>query len=120
MYGLKQYPRFLVLVLLSAALLNGCASLGVTPAQTFDQKVAYAIGVHTAVLQASTNAVTAGSMSSSDAQSVLSQADNAKAILDAAIAANSAGDLTGATNKLAIASAALAALQSYLNSHGVH
>lgn len=104
---------FVLLLMLSA-----CASLGMQPAQTFNQKLAYAIGIHTAVLQATTAAVNAHTLSSSDAQAVLTQADNARTLLDAAAAANTAGDITGATNKLQIATAALTALQSYLNTHG--
>jgi hypothetical protein len=99
-----------------------CSQLGIAPAQTFNQKLAYAIGVHTSVLQATTAAVTSGALSSSDGQAVLTQADNAKSILDAANVANLAGDLTGATNKLALATQALTMLQSYLNTHtaGAH
>lgn len=104
-------PLFLIL-------LSGCASLGVAPAQTFNQKVAYAIGVHSAVLQATTNAVTNGQMSSADASAVLTQADNANVFLQAAVAANVSGDATTATNKLTLATAALTALQTYLNAHG--
>jgi hypothetical protein len=109
-------PRlaYLPLLLLIA---TACAQLGIAPAQTFNQKLAYAIGVHTAILQATTNSVTSGNLSSSDATAVLKQADTAKTVLDAAAAANAAGDLTGANNKLALATATLTAIQSYLNTH---
>lgn len=98
-------------------LMSACAQLGVAPAQTFNQKMAYAIGVHSSILQATTSGVTSGALSSSDAEAVLKQADNARAALDVAQAASVAGDPTGANNKLAIATTALLALQSYLNTH---
>lgn len=98
-------------------LLAGCAQLGLAPAQTLSQKIAYAYGTHTAVLQATTAAVTAGTLSSSDATSVLKMADGSQALLDSARALAAAGDVNGATNKLALATAALTALQQYLNAH---
>lgn len=98
--------------------LTGCQSLGTEPAQTFNQKLAYAVGVHTAVLQATTSAVTAGTLSSDEAATVLKGADNAKLGLDAAKAANEAGDAAGANSKLAIALTSLTALQDYLRSKG--
>lgn len=101
-----------------ALVLTGCAGLATEPAQTFTQKLAYAVGVHTAVLQATTSAVEAGTLGSSDAQSLLVQADQARLVLDAAKAANDAGDTAGANSKLAIALSGLTALQEYLRSHG--
>lgn len=110
-----RYPIALSFMMV---LLAACNSLGLATPQTFNQRVAVAIGVHTAVLQATTTAVSSGKLSSSDGQAVLTQADNARALIDAAVAASAAGDATGATNKLALASAALTALQTYLNAHG--
>lgn len=98
-------------------LLAGCSALGLEPAQSINQKIAYAYGTHTAVLQAATSSVAAGAMTSSDGQQVLQMADQAKAILDAATAAMTAGDSNGAASKLQLATAALAALQQYLNAH---
>lgn len=101
-------------------LIAACAQMGVAPAQTFNQKLAYGVGMHTAVLQATTSAVTSGALSSSDAEAVLKQADTARSVLDAAAAANTVGDLTSANNKLALALAALTTLQNYMNTHGGH
>ncbi|SRR5258706_11968572 len=101
-------------------LLVACNSLGVMTPQTFNQKLAYAVGVHTAILQSATQAVSSGTLSSSDAEAVLKQADNAKLVLDTAQAANAAGDIKGADNKLGMALVVLNALQSYLNAHGGH
>lgn len=101
-----------------ALVLTGCASLATEPAQTFNQKFAYAIGIHTAILQATASAVTAGTISSKDAQAILTQADTIKVGLDAAEAANAAGDTAGANSKLAIALVGLQTLQDYLRSKG--
>ena len=102
-------------------LLAGCSSLGLEPAQTLNQKIAYAYGTHMAVLQAATAAVNTGSLKSGDAQQVLQMADQAKLFLDGATSLAAAGDPNGATNKLALATGALTALQQYLNTHtGAH
>jgi hypothetical protein len=103
---------------LALVFLTACASLGIAPAQTFNQKLAYSYGVHTAVLQATTQAVQTGALSSADASQILNMADQSKVLLDAATSLSAAGDTTGATNKLALASAALTALQTFLNAHG--
>jgi hypothetical protein len=97
--------------------LEGCTALGLAPAQTFNEKFAYAEASHTAVMQAASNAVTAGQLSSADASKVLSDADNVETVLMAAQSANAAGDAAGANNKLAIATAALTSIQAYLDAH---
>jgi hypothetical protein len=112
MTTLKHYSIVSFLTVLAA-----CAATGLTPASSFAQNLAYAYAEHTAVLQATTNAVNSGALSSADAQAVLTQADTAKAALDAAVAFNTAGDLTDANTKLALGTAALTALQTYLNTH---
>jgi hypothetical protein len=109
---LRLLPLPFILLLLSA-----CTALGLQPAQTFNQKLAYAYGTHTAVLQAATMDVKAGTLKSADAQQILQLSDQAKTILDSATALAASGDTTGATNKLALATAALTALQTYLNTH---
>ncbi len=101
-----------------ATLLAGCSSLGLAPAQSLTQKIAYAYATHTAILQATTTAVQSGSLSSTDAEQVLKLADQSKTILDAAVSLSASGDVTGAANKLALATAALTALQAFLNTHG--
>jgi hypothetical protein len=106
-----------LLIALLLSLLASCALTGTATPQTFNQKLAYAYGLHTAVLQATTTAVTAGTLSSANATKVLAKADDAKAVLDAANSAYAAGDAAGANSKLAIATAALSAIQAYLNSH---
>ncbi len=97
--------------------LSGCTALGVPQAQTFNEKLAYAYGTHTAVLQATTAAISAGQLSSADAMKILSDADNVKVALDAASSAYAAGDTAGANNKLAVAVSILQSVQAYLNAH---
>lgn len=107
-YRIAAIPFILTL------LLWGCAQLGLAPAQTFDQKVAYAYGTHTAVLQATTAALTAKAITVDDAKHVATLADQSKALLDAA---RLAGDPTEASNKLLLATAILTQLQQYLQTH---
>jgi hypothetical protein len=76
------------------------------------------VGVHTAVLDATASAVSAGTISTADAETVLKQADTARLALDTAKQAHDAGDVAGADSKLAIALTALTALQDYLRAHG--
>lgn len=96
------------------AFLVACASLGLAPAQTFDQKLAYAYGTHAAVLETAAPAVQAGTLSAAEGASVLKLADSARALLDAAKSLESTNP-SGASAKLALASAILVQLQDYLN-----
>lgn len=105
--------RYLPLSLL--LLLCSCSSLGLAPAQGFDQKLAYAEQVDTSVLTASTAALRAGEISSADQQQVITMADQAKALIDSAKLLSST-DPTQANAKLALASAVLTQIQTYLNS----
>ena len=115
---LAHRRSYLPPLLLTLALLSGCATtLGTAPAQTFNQKVAYAVGIHTAVLQAATNGVTNHTLSSADGEAVLKMADSSRALIDAAVLLNGTGDIAGANSKLTLAVTALTALQTYLNAH---
>src|SRR5580692_1075775 len=95
--------------------LVGCASLGLAKPQSFDEQLAQAYGVHTAVLTATTQSLQGGQITSADAHAIDQQAGNARALLDAARQAEQAGDASGASSHLALALTALTALQSYLN-----
>lgn len=101
-----------------AGSLAACSSLGLASPKGFDQQLAEAYGIHTAVLVAATTAVTSGAISSADAIQVQSMANTARGFLDAARVAESAGDPATAAGKLALATNALGALQTYLNSKG--
>ena len=98
--------------LILLALVAGCVSLA--PANTLSERLAYAMGSHTAVLAATTQAVEVGDISSDDAERVLSVADTARQALDAAGLALGAGDLTTAEARLQLATSLLARLQTYL------
>ena len=112
MHSLKSY--YFLLVLVCAA---GCAQLGLAPAQTFDQKLAYAYGVHTAVLNATTSALNAKTLKSTDAEQVQTLAGQSRQLLDAAKSASSVGDITTANGKLLLGTQILEQLQTYLRSH---
>lgn len=109
--------RNLYTVLAFVLVLVGCQSVGLAPAQSFDQKLAYAYGVHTAVEQAAAQAVSTGTLSKVDGTAILSMADQSKTLLDDAKVLE-ATDATTAGNKLALAVTVLTQVQSYIQSHG--
>lgn len=109
---MKYFPLILAL-----ALLNGCAALGLATPKGFDQQLAEAYGVHTAVVSATATALTTGTINSAEASSIQNQELSARKLLDTAKAIETSNP-TGATNDLALATAALTALQAYLNAQG--
>ena len=110
--------RCITLLLAMSIVLTGCQSLGLPAPQGFDQQLAQAYGIHTAVVSATATALTAGSISANDAQSVQGLERNARTLLDTAKAAETAGDAAGAQKDLVLATTALTALQAYINAHG--
>ena len=101
-------------LLFMLALLAGCAQLGLAPAQTFEQKLAYAYGTHTAVLNAATSALDAKTLKSTDAEQVIKLATESRVLLDAAKSANAVGDVNTANGKLLLGVQILEQLQIYL------
>lgn len=97
-------------------LLAGCASLGLTTAKNFDEKLAYAIASHTAVQRSTAQSLDGHTISSADAKAVLKMADDTRPLLDAAMLARNVGNMEDANAKLLLATSALTALQTYLNS----
>jgi hypothetical protein len=93
----------------------GCAQLGLATPKGFDQQLAEAYGVHTAVVSATATALTSGALTSAEAAQVQTQERSARAMLDAAKAVEQTNP-TGASNDLVLATTALSALQAYLNS----
>jgi hypothetical protein len=67
------------------------------------------------VVQAATVAVTNHTITSTEAAQVQTQALSSRALLDAAKAAETAGNTAGANSDLVLATAALGALQQFLN-----
>lgn len=102
-------------ILCLLATLGGCQQLGLATPKGFDQQLAEAYGVHTAVVSATTVAVSSGTITSAEATQVQTQALSARTMLDTAKAVESTNP-TAAANDLALATTALTALQTYLNS----
>lgn len=95
--------------------LSGCASVGLATPKGFDQQLAEAYGVHTAVVSATATAVSTGAITSAEAQQVQTQARSARTLLDTARGVE-ASNPAAAHNDLSLALTALTALQTYLNS----
>lgn len=90
------------------------AACAVQQTNTFSNDLAYAYGVHTAVLQATTAGLHAKSITVAQAEQILSQADKARVLLDSAKAIASVGNLNGAQGQLTIATQILVGLQTLL------
>jgi hypothetical protein len=95
-------------------ILTGCASIGLQPAQTFDERLAYAVSQNAAVRQSAANSLDAGEIQIDDAKFVLKTTDEARALLDAAKVASGAGDVSTAEGRLGVAVSVLSQLQNYL------
>lgn len=99
--------------------LPGCASIGLEEPQSIDQRLAYAYGTHTAVLDAAAVGVATGKLTPEDGEQVLKLADESRLLLDASRAALGAGDVATADGRLLLALNVLTQLQAYLNARGV-
>lgn len=100
---------------LSITLAAACSFLGLATPQGFDQQLAEAYGVHTAVASATATAVSTGAISSAEATTVQAQVVSVRALLDTAKSLEQTNP-AGANQDLVLATAGLTALQSYLNS----
>lgn len=109
----------LFLSLVVGALLTGCSSFGFAPAQTTDQRIAYAYAGVTGVLNTIAQATDQGALTSQKASQANQLALQVRGTLDAARVASSAGDANTALQDLNMATAALAAVQQYLTANGV-
>jgi len=114
MMSLKFDKVGLVVALL---LLAACAQIGLAPASTFEQRLAYAVSQNAAVRQAAANSLEAGEIQLEDAQRILKLTDQVREGLDAARFAAGAGDVSTAEGRLQLATAILVELQNYLRSH---
>lgn len=106
--------RKAIIAAIAAFVVVGCSSLGMAPAQSFNDRLAYSYGTHTAVLTATTQSLEAGEIGSQDAARVLKIADEARTTLDAAKLANGIGDMKTAEGRLQLATTILTQLQTYL------
>lgn len=108
----------IVLALLFSLPIMGCQTLGLATPQTTDQKLAYAYGSVTGVLNSIADATNAGALSSAKATQANQLALQVKATLDAARAVENTDEAT-ALQDLNMATAALAAVQQFLTANGV-
>jgi hypothetical protein len=104
----------LLLALILPLGLGGCAALGLQPAQSTDESIAYGYGLYTSVEEALSAAVAAGQVTKSTAIAVDQKAGQARELLDAARAAETV-NASGAATDLATATQLLTALQTWLN-----
>ncbi len=110
---LKLLLPFLVL-LTAIPWLHACSTLGAAAPQSTDESIAYGYGLYTAVESALSESLAAGQVSKATAIAVDAKAGNARALLDAARAAELVNP-AGAASNLATATQLLEALQVFLN-----
>lgn len=97
-------------------LLTACASLGLAPASTFEERLAYAVSQNAAVRNAAAVSLERNEIALDDAQRVLKITDEVRTALDAARLASGVGDVETAEGRLQLATAILIELQNYLRS----
>lgn len=108
---LKALNAFLLL-----AVLAGCASLGLAPASSFEERLAYAVSQNAAVRNAVAISLENGEIALDDAQRVLKITDEVRTALDAARLAVGVGDVSTAESRLQFATQILVNLQAFLRS----
>ena len=108
--------KHLLAVLLLA--LAGCASLGMEAPQSFGDRLAYAEGNNTALLEAATDALDHREITSRDMEHVQSIHGQAKSLLGSARLLMGT-DITSAEGRLLAATKLLTELQTYLRARGV-
>jgi hypothetical protein len=97
-------------------LLTACASLGLAPTSSFEERLAYAVSQNAAVRKAAAVSVERKEISVEDARRVLKITDEVRTALDAARLAAGAGDVSTAEGRLQLATSILVNLQAYLRS----
>lgn len=97
-------------------LLTACAQLGLAPASSFEERLAYAVSQNAAVRQTAAVSLENGEIALEDAQNVLKLTDQVRTALDAARVAAGAGDPSTAEGRLQLATSILVNLQAYLRS----
>ncbi len=96
------------------ALLTACAQIGINPAQSLDQRLAYAYGANAAVLSTTADLVKSGAITKAEGKQVLIISDNARQVLDLARASEQVTDNATAESKLSMAMGILQSIQTYL------
>lgn len=97
-------------------ILAACASLGLAPASSFEERLAYAVSQNAAVRETAAVSVERKEISVDDARRVLKITDEVRTALDAARVAAGAGDVATAEGRLQLATSILVNLQEYLRS----
>lgn len=112
---MRQLAYAWILLVLAA-----CGSLGLEEAKTFEDRLAYAYGTNTAVREASTSVLNAGTISSDDMIYIKGVNDRLRLGLDAARDAARIGDMDTAEARLLMITQSLVALQNYMRAKGVN
>lgn len=97
-------------------ILCACGSLGLAPASTFEERLAYAVSQNAAVRNAAAVSLERNELALEDAQRVLKITDEIRTALDAARLAAGAGDISTAEGRLQLATSILVNIQAYLRS----
>lgn len=97
-------------------LITACASLGLAPASSFEERLAYAVSQNAAVRSAAAVSLERQEIALEDAQRVLKITDEVRTALDSARLASGVGDVSTAEGRLQLATAILVELQTYLRS----
>lgn len=97
-------------------ILTACASLGLAPASSFEERLAYAVSQNAAVRETAAVSVERNEIAVEDAKRVLKITDEVRTALDAARLAAGAGDVSTAEGRLQLATSILVNLQAYLRS----
>lgn len=97
-------------------ILTACASLGLAPASSFEERLAYAVSQNAAVRNTAAVSLERNEIALEDAQRVLKITDEIRTALDAARLAAGAGDVSTAEGRLQLATSILINVQAYLRS----
>jgi hypothetical protein len=97
-------------------ILTACASLGLAPASSFEERLAYAVSQNAAVRETAAVSLERNELALEDAKRVLKITDEVRTALDAARLAAGAGDVSTAEGRLQLATSILVNLQAYLRS----
>lgn len=96
--------------------LSACASLGLEPAASLEDRIAYAVSNNAAVRNSAATSAQLGEISREDAARVLAITDQVRLSLNAARVAAGSGDFETAEGRLQLASAILIEVQNFLRS----
>ena len=97
-------------------ILTACASLGLAPASSLEERLAYAVSQNAAVRETAAVSLERNELALEDARRVLKITDEVRTALDAARLAAGAGDVSTAEGRLQLATSILINLQAYLRS----